>query len=432
MNDEPGRRAADWLDRTYGGLVALTDAEPFAQGELTWLFGCRYADEHAQRSAALLAATIAVPKNGRQPFPLANAEPLDESFNMSQSPDLGDEPWRWRVNARNCLIATDAAVDHRPASALPWQPFDEAPGWWDRLLTGNFPDAEVAACSSWDQVASAIVDGGPGTRGVVWLRRWIADIEITGHLLYAQHREDNAVILDGQRGSLARLDDDEVGQLVLARFRRPVGEAADSVLAPWEIPAPDLSAACAKANRWLEHAYQGGAVVVAPEEADETERGWLFACTTKRFQDSGDWRDQMLDAALVVPKAAGEAPFGLPNPDPWAWFRDWDAGIADLPAPPGAGSAAWFEPTMRQLGPVLSANVHQHWAAALHEINGFPTDAKALVWVRRRDSRGRETVGNLLLTANGPDGVHLVDSMAAGGRPTLEPDPLGLHVIRYR
>lgn len=428
---DPSRRAANWLDHLYGGLVALTDAEPFAEGEQSWLFGCRWADDASHAAEPMLAATIAVPKSGLDPFPVANADPLDEELNLNGSGQPGAEPWRWRVNARNCLVAMDAVVDHHPASALPWRPTDEAPGWWDRLLAVHFPGAEVGTCATWDEVCSAIAAGGPGTRGAVWLRRQFHGVELTGHLLYAQYHDGAPVVLDGQRGMPAVLDDEEVGQLVLARFNRHEAGSGPVVIAPWQRSAPDLPAAIDKANQWLESTYAGSVVLVDPDDADETGRGWLFAATTRRFQQTGDWRDQMLDAALVVPKAAGAAPFGLPNPDPWAWLDQWDEGDPELPAPPDAGPAAWFVPTMRELGPVMSASEHRNWAAALEEIIGFPPNSRALVWVRRQDGRGRETVGNLLLAANDPGGVRLADSMAEGGRPILDDQPLRLHVIRY-
>ncbi|MGP4014985.1 YrhB domain-containing protein [Saccharopolyspora sp. 5N708] len=429
MNDKPGRRAGDWVDRTYGGLVTLAGKEPLVEGERTLLFGCDYAGGSTE---PLLAATIAVPRDGGEPFPVANSDPLDEEFNATGPENPGAQPWRWRVNARGCVVATDAAVDQYPASALPWHPLDEAPGWWDRLLAGRFPGAEVATCSTWDDLSGAILEGGPGTRGVVWLRRQLNGAEVTGHLLYALYHDDNVVVLDGQRGSLARLDDQEIGQLTLARFHRARREDAESVTPPWEIAAPDLASAIHKASGWLDWTYQGKATLVQPDADDEIERGWLFACTTKRFQVTGDWRDQMLDAALVVPKAAGEVPFGLPNDDPWTWLHDWDERVDGLPEPPAAASADWFEPTTRELGPIVSESAHSHWGGALREIATFPIDTKVLVWVRRRDGRGRETVGNLLVATHGSDGVRFVDSMAAGGWPAFEDDLLGLHVFRFR
>lgn len=415
MIDEPGRVATNWLDRTYGGLVTVASEQPLLELERNWLVGCAYADD----PGPLLAATVAVPKDGSEPFPVANADPLAE--------DLADG-WEWRVNARGCLVATDAAVQNRPASALPWRPGDEAPGWWDRLLTNHFVDAEVGTCDTWAEATTAIVAGGPGTRGAIWLRRQVAGAEITGHLLYASYNDGNAVFLDGQRGTLARLDDDEVGQLVLARFHRPDPVDAAPVLLSMAA-APDLAAAVDKATNWLDSVYEGAVALVDPAAADETARGWLFACATKRFLVTGDWRDQLLDAALVVPKEAGAEPFGLPNDDPWTWLRAWDAGQAGLPDPPAPSSAVWLEPTAKQLGAVRGTSTHQHWGDALAELADLPNGAKALVWLRRRDGRKRETVGNLLVALKDGDEVRLVDARTP--EPTIEPDPLAVHVIRF-
>ena len=419
---DPGQRAADWLGQVYGGMVTLADPLPFAEGERNWLFECRWAGQVSESAVPMLASTIAVPKSGLDPFPVGNSDPLDEE---------SSDAWPWAVNARNCLIATDAAVDGRPVATLPWRPEDERPDWWSRLLATHFPDAEVSVCASWDEVCAAIVAGGPGTRGVVWLQRTYHGVDLTGHLLYAHHRDGAAVVLDGQRGGLATLDDDEVGQLILARFNRPDVQPGPAVIAPWQRSAPDLAAAIDKANHWLADAYQGASVLVEPGEADETARGWVFACTTTEFQRTQDWHDQMLDAALVVPKAAGEGPFGLPNPDPWGWLARWDEGDEELPPPPEAGFAEWFEPTMSELGPVLSAGQHEDWTAAMTEIAEFPEGSRALVWVRRRDARGRETVGNLILASTEPGGVRLIDAMQADGNPIIDENPLGLHVFRY-
>jgi len=425
MYEEPARRASDWLDRTYSGTVALAEPEPFAEGARNWLFNCAYAGELADEP--MLTATIAVPKDGGAPYPVANAAPLDESVNAGQPGEA--DTWRWRVNARNCLVATDAAVDRRQSVALPWRPEDERPGWWDRLLAAHFPGAEVSVCRNWAQVASLVADGGPGTRAVVWLRRQLSGVEITGHLLYASHFEGGAVVLDGQRGTLAELDDAEVGELVVASFHRPEPSDVDELIVPWEQPADTLDEAVEKANRWLADTYGGEVVLVDPDPADETGRGWLFACTTTTFQETGDWHHQMLDAALVVPKARGTAPFGLPNSDPWNWLLDWEAGTVEQSGPPQPAAAAWFESTMREVGPVRGESAHDNWAATLGELSELPVGARALVWVRRTDRRGRETVGNLLLADNRTDGLRLIDSLAAGGQPRLDPDVLGVHVF---
>lgn len=429
MSDAPVHRAADWLERTYGGLVTLADPEPIVEHELTSLFGCRYADHrYHEGGESMLAATICVPQADVPPFPVSNSKPLSEPHKLAM---MDGESWRWQVNARNSLVAVDAAVDQRPASALSWHPWDEAPGWWRRLLDRHFSGAEVSTCSSWRDVTSAILEGGQGTRGVVWVRRQFGGRELTGHLLYAVWHEDGVVVLDGQTGTLAQLDDHQVDQLVLARFfRTPVGPEQAGTPA-WERAADDFPSAVAKAESWLDYAYSGAAVLVMPDQSDERERGWLFACTTTRFRSSGDWRDQMLDAALVVPKAAGESPFGLPNHDPWTWLDDWNAGRTDLTDPPEPGAAAWFDPTTQELGPVLSVNEHVDWAGVLSEITRYASGAQALIWLRRQDDRGRETVGNLIVAAKEPNGVHLGDAMAEDGWPAIEPDPLHLHVIRF-
>ncbi|HEX7660956.1 MAG TPA: YrhB domain-containing protein [Pseudonocardiaceae bacterium] len=430
MPEEAGRRAREWLDRVYGDLVTLTDTEPLAEGQLMWLFGCRYANDAAE---PMLAATLAVPKDGASPFPLANFDPFDEELNASRPLGLGDEPWRWRLNARNCVVAADATVSQRPASALPWQPSDEAPGWWDRLLANHFPGSEVATCASWSEVLSAVEDSDPGTRGVVWLRRQVGGRPVTGHLLYVDRDIDGqVVVLDPQRGSLAEVNDAEVADLVLARFSRPAASVDDVIVPPWEVPAPELSAAVGKATTWLEQAYDDDVVLVDPDPADESQRGWLFACTTRRFQESGDWRDQMLDAGLVVPKAAGEEPFLLPNSDPWAWFARWDAGETGLPEPPSPGPATWYALLVQELGcQMRSTTAHEHWGGALRELKDFPADTQAMVWVRRKDRRGRESVGNLLVAEVLPDGLRLIDPMADYGQPRMDQDVSGLHVLRY-
>jgi hypothetical protein len=194
--------------------------------------------------------------------------------------------------------------------------------------------------------------------------------------------------------------------------------------------APDLVTAVDKATSWLEGTYDSAVTLVDPAAADETARGWLFACATKRFLVTGDWRDQLLDAALVVPKAAGAEPFGLPNDDPWNWLRAWDAGEDGLPETPEPGAAAWFESTAKQLGTVRSTSTHRHWGDALMALAELRNGAKALVWLRRRDGRGRETVGNLLVALKDGDDVRLVDSRTSEWGQH-EPDPLAVHVINF-
>jgi hypothetical protein len=225
------------------------------------------------------------------------------------------------------------------------------------------------------------------------------------------------------------VDNAEVDGLVLARFHRPPPEGEYGL--PWEAPAAEFAQAVDKANSWLSYVYQGEVELVSPVPGDETERGWLFPCTTRRFSASGDWRDQMLDAAVVVPKAAGAVPFGLPNRDPWTWLEGWNAGRPGLSAPPDSGDAAWFAPTVARLGTVAGVQAHQHWPGVLGEVSALPSGAGALIWVRRKDSSGRETVGHLLWAINDGDGVQIVDPMSEDGEPLIDPAPHELRVIRF-
>lgn len=430
---DPISTAAEWLDRTYGGVVTVADPNPVAEGANSWLVACRRTTGRGEPVEPMLAATVVVPKSGRPPFPAANADPFNEQLNLAGGADApGIESWRWRVNARNCVVATDAAVHRHPSSALPWYPTDESPNWWSRLLADHFPDAEQSTHAGWAEVQSAIIAGGPGTCGVVWLRRRFRGVEVTGHLLYAQYFNGSAVVIDGQLGMPAVLNDAEVEQLVLARFHRQDDDAEPALVPPWRIAATDLDSAVLKAQRWLDATYDGEVALVSPDATDRLRRGWLFACTTKRFARTGDWRDQMLDAALVVPVAADEDPFGLPNLNPWGWLEQWDQGAANLPAPPDSGAAAWYEPTMRELGPVLGTEHYRAWPDVLSHVAGLPPNASAVVWLRRVDRRGRETVGNLMLAVNEQGSVRLVDSRHPDTEPALESSPLGMHVVRYR
>lgn len=409
MTDDAFRPAAEWLERTYGGLVTVAHDRPVVETERTWLVGCAYADF----DEPMLSVSLAVPKNRTEPFPASNTAPLD---------DVPDAGWEWRVNARGCLVATDAALAHRPSSALPWRPSDETPGWWDRLVAGHFPDAETGSCENWDEVVEAISAGGPETRGAVWLRRQVAGTEITGHLLYACQVGGAVVFVDGQRGALAQVDDAGAGQLVLARFRRSEG--------PW-LPAfqaaPDFTTAVVKATAWLDTVHAGAVALTDPAGTDETARGWLFPCTGKRFLATGDWRDQLLDAAVVVPKAAGQLPFGLPHDNPWSWLAAWDAGEPGLPGTPEPGNASWLGSA--GLGEVRATSTHANWAETLDVLADLPDGDRAMVWLRRHDGRNRETVGNLLVAVKQGEDLRLFDGR--GADVTFEHDPLALHVIRF-
>ncbi|MER5387745.1 YrhB domain-containing protein [Saccharopolyspora sp. NPDC002686] len=427
---DPISTAATWLEHVYGGRVGVVGTAPIAEGEHSWLVGCGSREAAAE---PMLACTIAVPKDGREPFPVSNSAPIDELLNLApaQRPVVpGQEPWRWRVNARNCVVAIDAVLQGAGASALPWRPADERPAWWTRLLAEHFPDATTTTHQDWAAALNAIAAAGPGSCAVVWLRRRFRDAEVTGHLLYAKHVDGAVLVLDPQHGMPAELKDSEVHELTVAVFHREPA-SAEPISAPWQVAATDVGSAVAKATAWLNATYGGEVTLVSPAAEDELRRGWLFACTTETFKRTGDWRDQLLDSALVVPKRAEEEPFGLPNGDPWTFLERWDANEQNLPSPPNPGAAAWYRPTMQELGRVLGTSHHVDWAGVISEVATLPPGAAAVVWVRRKDRRGRETVGMLLPTANEGGRVRIADPQNPTAVPKLENSPFSLLLITY-
>lgn len=68
----------------------------------------------------------------------------------------------------------------------------------------------------------------------------------------------------------------------------------------------------------------------------------------------------------------------------------------------------------------------------MDELSGFPVDARAVVWVRRVDTRGRESVGRLLNAVHSDRGVMLIDGASDAAVALEEPGIRSLHVIRYR
>ncbi|WP_030420845.1 MULTISPECIES: YrhB domain-containing protein [unclassified Streptomyces] len=429
----PGERAADWLRATYGGLVELSVPHPVHETPAAWLMACRPLPQPGYPETPMLAASVVVPKAGGSPFhpspsaPLADLEPAAP---QEMAGRVEGQPRR--INTRGCLVSVHSAIGQAPSVALPWKPSDEAPGWWERLTRRYFPEFTQVPVRAWDDVVRAVAEPGPDTRGVVWVRRAVAGHEATGNLLYAHNNKGQVVLLDPTASALARLDDPLVRDVVLLRA---TPEAAALRSAPWEIPAPDFPSAAEKAQRWLRGTYHGQAELHAPTARDETARGWVFSCNTTAFLRGGRWQDAMLDATVVVPKD-GSAPFGLPHTDPWAWLARWDAGATpgtgDLPVPPAPGPAAWFEPTLAQLGPALSVSEHQDWDGALEAARALPVAARALVWARRTDGRGREAVGRLMTALRLDAGVMVLDGSS---EEPVTFDPAGvhrLHVIRYR
>ncbi|MEV8064701.1 YrhB domain-containing protein [Streptomyces sp. NPDC085995] len=429
----PDQLALAWLQTTYRGLVEPAMAQPVHETATSWLMACRTVPQPGYPHTPMLASSLVVPKDGSSPFHPAPSAPLADLV-----PAPPEEATRRvegqprRINARGCLIALHCAINGSPSVPLPWRPSDEAPGWWARLTGRYLPEFERVAVGSWDDVIRAVAEPGPDTRGVVWVRREIGGHEATGNLLYAHNNKGRVVLLDGLTSSLARLDTSLVRELVLVRAL-PGAKAPHRY--PWEREATEFASAVTKAGLWLEDAYHGQVELVAPTAHDETQRAWVFSCNTKRFLRNGHWQDAMLDATLVVPKDH-TAPFGLPNSNPWNWLARWDGGempgTADLPSPPPPGHAAWFGPTLAELGQVLSVSDHPDWAAAMEAISELPVGARALVWVRRTDGRGREAVGLLVNALRLETGTVVVDG--SSGSP-VSFDPTGvhrLHVIRYR
>lgn len=433
---DPVSRALDWLQLTYRGMVELTGPGPVAERPQAWIFGCRPRPVPGYPTTPMLTSLLAVPKSGSRPFHPATDDPWADLEAFDRSPVPRDPAEQaLRTHARGCLLAANAALDGGRATPLPWQPFHEAPGWWDRMIHWHFPAAEVSACASWDDVIAAVREPGPGTRGAIWIRREAYGVEGTGHLVYAHNNNGQVVLLDPQAGRLARLEPTGIRALTLARFAGAGGDEAGPGAPAWQRPAPDLTSAIGKAEDWLLDTYRGEVALVEPSPADELARGWLFACNSKAFLANGRPADAMLDAALVVPKDERE-PFGLPNSEPWKWLARWDGGTEPgtdgLDLPPKPGPAKWMPQTFGRLGSVVSVTDHAEWATVLAELATSPEGTRAVVWIRREDRRGRESVGLLVVAAHTPQGLVLID--AARDAPA-QPDSTGvrsLHVLRYR
>jgi hypothetical protein len=424
------RTAWTWLSRTYGGLVSLASPEPVAESPRALVYACRMADREGVPPSPMLTSAVAVPHNGSSPFHPATDDPFgDLAAHATEGTPRTPRQQAFRTNARGCVLAADAAVDGFAAAALPWQPEHELPGWWDRMVRTHFPTAEVATCGTWDEAISAVLATGDDSRGVIWVRRELGGHEFTGHLVYAHNNGGQVIVLDAQAGRLAELEETNLRGLVLARFHRHRVPSPEPE--PWRRPAATFDDALAKAKAWLELKYAGELVLTDPAPDDELRRGWLFACSTARYEARHDWRDQTLDGALVVPKDDG-IPFGLPNSKPWDWLRRWDLGEVAADDAPDPGPASWYAATMPRLGPVLATSVHPDVGSAIGALIRFPQDARALVWLRRRDRRGRESVGVLFNALLGKREPVLIDSTT--GRPA-QPEwdgVLAVHVIRYR
>ncbi|MFI0742223.1 YrhB domain-containing protein [Streptomyces sp. NPDC021100] len=422
----PARLASQWLKSAYGGLVEVSAQEPVSENSAAWELPCRIKSQTERGRPLMLTASVIVPKNGATPFHPCTSNPAEDLREFAQNPAPRSTAFQaTRTNVRGRLLALDAALDGARATALPWNPSHEAPGWWERLLHKHFPSAEASACKDWNEAISAVAGLGPGARGIAWIRRETSGMETTGHLLYLHNNDGQVILLDPARGGLGSPESGNVRNLTLARFRKSPHAGSFRPRS-----ANDFPAAVQKAKEWLRFTYGNEVDLVDPHPADETTRGWLFACNTKRYIADRDPKTAMLDSALVVPKNSG-VPFGLPNADPWRWLDNWDAGAggSGVPSP---GEAAWLQPTMGKLGTVLSFSEHTHQAALLRELQSFPVGSRALVWLRRTDGRGRESVGLLLNAYKTPQGLRIAGD-SAGALEQLEVQRVHtIHVIRYR
>ena len=222
---DPRRLADHWLQDCYGFPLELVG--PVAETPGTWVFSVAQLPvpgaPPVTSPAPMLTALVCVPKNGAPPFHLATDDPWGDLADFDRDPRPRDPATQARrTNARGCVLAAHAALSGAPQVAPqvapPWRPEDERAVWWGEFVRRHLPAAEVGPCADWDTVIRAIDEPGPGTRGVVWLRRELNGAEATGHLLYAHNNKGRVVLLDPQAGRLARLETTNVRALVLARI----------------------------------------------------------------------------------------------------------------------------------------------------------------------------------------------------------------------
>lgn len=423
--------AQRWLDEVYGGAMVLTSDEPWHDDGSVALFGCRFAEQNGVPVAdEPLTCTVAVPRNWSTPFHPAPDDPMADLADPTADRDR--QPWR--LNARGAVLVAHAQIDGARARPVPWQPAHESPGWWDRFLDTWFPGAQRAEVLTWSELIEQARARGRGTRAVIWVRRGKDGAELTGALRYLHHTARDVTVLDGR--GVTGLD---LGALVAEEVRDlRVGWLADLApgfggAAPWEAAVADLPAAATKAQSWLQHVYGPDVALVAPGPQDELARGWVFPCNTRRFLTTGDWQFGMLAATVVVPRDE-TPPFLLHYTDPSGWLARWDnnAPMSDLPAPPRPTEAEWLTNTVERVqGEILSVVEGRSWDDAMVALGTLPDGGQALVWFRRFDRRGRDTVGLVLVASRAGDQLTVADpATGAAAEPVAD---VGLvHVIRYR
>ncbi|MFF1410724.1 toxin glutamine deamidase domain-containing protein [Streptomyces sp. NPDC058289] len=237
---EPWQMALQWLLTTYRGLVELASIEPVAEDAGTWLFACQVIEQPGYPRTPTLAASVVVPKDLGVPFHPAADDPWGDAAEYTRNQVERDpERQALRLNSRGCVVTVAAAIAGRPSSPLPWQPAHEAPGWWQLLLRRYFPTADQLRCADWDEVIAQAEKSGPGTQGVVWVRRAIRGTEVSGHLVYAHNNNGTVVFLDGMTGGLARLDTVGLRELVFARVKTGVPRTAKGPEEPFLLPNSD-------------------------------------------------------------------------------------------------------------------------------------------------------------------------------------------------
>jgi hypothetical protein len=83
------------------------------------------------------------------------------------------------------------------------------------------------------------------------------------------------------------------------------------------------------------------------------------------------------------------------------------------------------------LGPVRAERLLASWPEVLAELATLPEGTAGLVWARRQDQHGRETVGNLFLAVNEGGAPRIADAREPQAPPRMENSPLGLVVVTY-
>ncbi len=408
--------ARDWIARTYDDSVTISTSQPVIATASLSVFHC-----HRTSDADLLLNCSVVVRDGvLEPFHLMNSDPLGDVASLDAHPGAAQIDERPRMtNASRTALAVHKAVNGDPWPASAWRPSDETTDWW-RELASNAPNpSDEHVCDTWDALIQHLRSEPVGTRAFVWVQRQLDGTPVTGNVLYVMQTEDGVVFLDGQTESLAQLDDPErLSRLQYVVFHQALPASPSAEEHGWSRTADSFEDAVQKANDWLARAYGRDVVLVDPSERDRIGRGWLFAINTRRFVDTGEAVHCMIDAGLVVPSEHLQAPFLIHNEDPWEWLRTWDVDRATID---GITMSASPEPTSTSWGPDafgdLATAQHQFDQArsfsSWNDARSFliRSDARHILWVRRKDRVHRESTGQLLMVIPNSSGVRLLDPM---------------------